>query len=490
MANKRVAIIGAGLGGLCAAIKLREAGYGDILLLDRNPRVGGVWHENTYPGCACDVPVSLYQFSFAHSIQWTQTFPGSHEVQAYAEELVDTFQLGPYLRLGMEVVRAEWLEDSRVWHLTTGDGTVLECDAVIGALGQLNRPKWPEIEGIDRFAGASMHSARWDHSVSMAGKRVGVIGTAASAVQLIPEVAKEAAQLTVYQRTPNWIVPRRNENISREEVALFLTESEAIMELGAMNRHLIWANADHFFWQAFSWTPEGRAAYTRIAQDHLAAQVTDPALREKLTPDYPVGCKRILFCDDFYPTLLMDTVDLVTDPIARIRPEGVETADGTVHAHDVLVYATGFDTTDWHWSVDVRGRRGQSLNEQWARSPEAYLGITVTDYPNFFVLYGPNTNLGHNSITFMLERQVEYVVKLLEKMDSVAARALMPTAAAQSRFNAELQKELAKTVWADPQCASWYKNEEGRITQNWSSHTRAYAAATKDVDLDDYEIIR
>ncbi|MGF1456224.1 MAG: flavin-containing monooxygenase [Alphaproteobacteria bacterium] len=490
MTDKRVVIIGAGLGGLCAAIKLREAGVQHVLVLDRNPRVGGVWHENTYPGCACDVPVILYQFSFAPSMSWSRQFPSSAEVQHYAEELVDTFQLGPHLRLGLAATRAEWLEDRGVWHITLDDGTIIEADAVVGALGQLNRPSWPDIQGRDDFAGASMHSARWDHSVCLKGKKVGVIGSAASAVQLIPEVAKEAGHLSVYQRTPNWVIPRNDELITQEQLALALTVPEKALELNEMNRRIVYENADYFFWQAFSWTPEGRAAYTRIAMDHLEAQVPDAALRKKLTPDYPIGCKRILICDDFYPTLMMDHVDLVTDGIARIRENGVETRDGRLHDHDVLVYATGFETTGWHWSVDVIGRFGQSLIQRWAEAPEAYMGITVTDYPNLFVLYGPNTNLGHNSITFMLERQVDYVVKALQALERTGAKAMAPSAAAQTRFNTQLQKDLAKTVWADPHCASWYKDSKGRITQNWSSHTRAYADATAEVKLEDYEIIR
>ncbi len=488
--NRRVVIIGAGLGGLCAAIKLREAGVQDLLVLDRNPRVGGVWHENSYPGCACDVPVVLYQYSFAPSLNWSRHFPSAQEVQAYAEELVDSFQLRPHLRLGVAAHRAEWLEDQAVWHITLDDGTVIEADAIIGALGQLNRPALPDIPGRDDFKGPAMHSARWDHDVDFAGKRVGVIGSAASAVQLIPEVAKTAGHVTVYQRTPNWIVPRRDRAVSPEEIALALTIPDKAGELNDIHRRMHYENADYFTWQVFSWTPEGRAAFTRIATDHLEEQVPDAALRAKLLPDYPIGCKRVLVCDDFYPALMRDTVDLVTEGIARIREDGVETRDASRHHHDILVYATGFETTGWHWSVDVIGRFGQSLIQRWADRPEAYLGITVTDYPNFFVLYGPNTNLGHNSITFMLERQVDYIIKALQTLDDVGAKALSPTAEAQSRFNRQLQDDLSKTVWADPACVSWYKDGQGRITQNWSNHTRAYAAETAEVKRQDYQFVR
>ncbi|MEO0713219.1 MAG: NAD(P)/FAD-dependent oxidoreductase [Pseudomonadota bacterium] len=489
MGRKRVAIIGAGLGGITAAIKLQEAGFSDIQMFDRNDRVGGTWAENTYPGCQCDVPVALYQLSFAQSVNWTRLFPSSPEIQAYAEEIVDRYQLRPKIRLSDPVRSAVWSDESKTWTVTTESGHTMEADAVIGALGQLNRPKWPEIQGRDRFAGASMHSARWDHSVDFEGKRVGVIGCAASAVQLIPELAKVAGHLTVFQRSANWLLPRNDRAVPPEELALMMTEPETAMALGAANRKMIYDTADHYFWQAFSWTPEGRAAYTRLATDHLDAQVSDPDLKAKLTPDYPIGCRRILYCDDYYPCLKEDHVSLVTDGIERIVPEGVVTADGATHDFDIIVYATGFETTEWKWSLDMVGQDGLHLNDAWSPTPEAYLGITVSGFPNLFVLYGPNTNLGHNSITFMLERQVEYAVKALQALEAKDARAMAPSRAAQERFNAELQADLDKTVWADPACNSWYKTADGKITQNWSGHTRAFEAAVAEVNLDDYVIL-
>lgn len=484
-----VAIVGAGLGGLAAAIKLKEAGIGDFLLFDRNEKVGGVWQENKYPGCCCDTPVAMYEFSFAPSTRWTHLFPRANQVQAYAEDLVEAHQLKPHLRLAEAVTEATWDEDAKVWRLTSASGAEIEADAVIAAMGQLNRPALPAIEGLDTFSGPAMHSARWDESVSMKGKRVGVIGSAASAVQLIPEVAKEAAYLTVFQRTPNWVIPRLDREITDEEKALMMTEPELAIDMGKRNRQLIYDNADHFFWQAFEWTPEGRAAFTRQATDHLNAQVPDEELRRKLTPDYPIGCKRILITDDFYPALMQEHVDLETTGIESINPKGVATSDGRQHDFDILVFATGFETTGWRWSMEVSGQNGQKLNELWETTPEAYLGITATGFPNMFVLYGPNTNLGHNTITFMLEQQVAYTVKALQALKDAGAKALVPKKAAQDRFNEKIQADLAQTVWADPHCVSWYKNAEGRITQNWSSHTRDYAKATANVDLSDYELI-
>ncbi|MEQ9317207.1 MAG: NAD(P)/FAD-dependent oxidoreductase, partial [Henriciella sp.] len=398
-------------------------------------------------------------------------------------------QLRPNLHLNDAAVSAIWDDDAKKWTVTTESGKSYTGDVLVGALGQLNRPNWPDIEGLDTFKGAKMHSARWDHSVSWEGKRVGVIGSAASAVQLIPEMAKTASHLTVFQRTPNWVTPRRDVPITPQEQALMFTEPETAMELGSRQRQLIYDNADHFFWQVFKWTEAGREAYTTIATNHLNDQVKDPELRKKLTPDYPIGCRRILIADDYYPALERDDVELVTSAPASIDETGVTTPDGQHREFDILVFATGFETTGWNWSVDVVGKTGEHLNDVWADHPEAYAGITVADFPNLFVLYGPNTNLGHNSITFMLERQVEYMVKALETLDEKSAAAMMPKKSAQDRWNKELQDKLKETVWADDACNSWYKTEDGRITQNWSSHTRDYAKAVSEVKAEDYELV-
>ncbi|WP_084420585.1 flavin-containing monooxygenase [Henriciella litoralis] len=488
MPQKHAIIIGAGLGGLTAAIKLQEAGH-TFDLLDRNPKVGGTWYENTYPGCACDVPVALYQLSFAQSINWTRAFPQGPEIQAYAEEITDRYQLRPNLHLSDEAVSAVWNEDDAKWTVKTKSGKTYEGDILVGALGQLNRPNWPDIPGLETFKGPKMHSARWDHSVSWEGKRVGVIGSAASAVQLIPEIAKTAAHLTVFQRTPNWVTPRRDVPVTPQEQALMFTEPEVAMELGARQRQLIYDNADHFFWKVFEWTEEGREAYTTIAKNHLNAQISDPELRKKLTPDYPVGCRRILIADDYYPALERANVELVTAAPKSIDETGVTTPDGEHRKFDILIFATGFETTGWKWSVDVEGLHGSHLNDIWADHPEAYAGITVSGFPNLFVLYGPNTNLGHNSITFMLERQVEYMMKAITALDEASAKGLMPSKSAQDRWNKQMQEDLKKTVWADPACNSWYKTDDGLITQNWSSHTRDYAKAVSVVKLEDYELV-
>lgn len=490
MAQKRIVIIGAGLGGIAAAIKLKEAGHSDIQIFESNDKVGGTWADNQYPGAQCDVPIVLYQLSFAPSFKWSRIFASAAEIQAYCDELVDRYGLRTQLHLNSPVKSAHWNESDKRWHIETQQGKNLEADILVGALGQLNRPQWPSIEGRDTFAGPALHSARWDKSIDWSGKRVGVIGSAASAVQIVPELAKTAARVSVFQRTPNWLLPRNDRLVPVEEMMLMATNFAKALEHTEMTRRLIYENADYFFWQAFQWTPEGRAAYTRMALNHLEAQVTDADLRAKLTPPYPIGCKRVLFCDDYYPALQRPNVSLITTGIECIKPQGVVTNDGTLHELDMLVYATGFETTEWKWSVDVTGLEGQHLNQIWAESVEAYLGIGVNGFPNLFLMYGPNTNLGHNSISFMLERQAEYIVKAVNSLDTQNAKAMHPDRDAQLRFNAKLQEDLSKTAWADPTTNNWYRNAKGRITQNWSSHTRDYADAVAEVKIGDFQFIK
>ena len=478
--GKRIAVVGAGMGGLCAAILARQAGH-DVTVFEHADSVGGTWRANRYPGVACDVPAILYQFSFAPNPDWSHHYARGAEIHAYARALVSQFGLEDAIRLNEGVAAARWDDAVAAWTVETEAGARETFDVLVPALGQLSRPCLPDIPGIADFAGECWHAAEWPGGASLAGKRVGVIGSAASAVQLIPEVAKEAAHLTVFQRTPNWVVPRNDQAVSPETKALMATNLEVAAKLGASQRAMIYDNADTFFWQAFQWTPEGRAAFTRTALDHLAEQVADPALRAKLTPDYPIGCKRILFTDDYYPALCRDNVTLETAPIAAVEPGGVRTAEGT-HPLDVLILATGFETTEWNWSMEIAGAGGRTLREAWADGPEAYLGIMVAGFPNMFMLYGPNTNLGHNSITFMIECQVNYMLRTLAAMAADGARTAAPTPGGQRRFNDRIAQLLSGTVWADPGCRSWYKAASGRIHQNWASDCATYERETAAVD--------
>lgn len=476
--SKRIAVIGAGMGGLAAAIKAREAGH-DVLIYEQADSVGGTWRANRYPGVACDVPAILYQFSFAPNPLWSPHYARGAEIHAYTQALVEQFGLADCLHLNEGVARAVWEDDG--WSIETQKGAHERFDALVPALGQLSRPQAPDIDGLDGFAGTMFHAAGWPENIDLSGKRVGVIGSAASAVQLIPDVAREAAHLVVFQRTANWVIPRNDQAVTPETKALMATNIEAAMRLGASQRAMIFDNADLFFWQAFQFTPEGRAAFTRTALDHLERQVPDAALREKLTPDYPIGCKRILIADDFYPALMRDNVALETAGIQAIEPNGVRTAAG-FHDLDVLIFATGFETTEWNWSMEVVGKGGTTLREAWREGPEAYLGIMVAGFPNMFMLYGPNTNLGHNSISFMIERQVDYMLRTLTAMDEEGASAADVTPDGQRRFNEQLVRLLEGTVWADPQCRSWYKAANGRVYQNWAGSCGDYARATATLD--------
>jgi cation diffusion facilitator CzcD-associated flavoprotein CzcO len=482
----RAVVIGAGLGGLAAGLKLKAAGATSLTILEKAAAVGGTWRANTYPGCACDVPVALYQFGFFPAFHWSHTYPRQAEMAAYAEQMADA-GLRPHLKLDCAGEQALWDESARCWQVRDASGQRHQADTLVVALGQLDRPKLPDIPGRDSFAGSAFHAARWNHAVDLAGQRVGVIGAAASAVQLVPEVAKTAAHLTVFQRTPNWIGPRRDQAISMEEKLLLMTDPAMALSMGSRQRDLIFDQADTFFWQAFSWSQAGRDAFAAIARRHLEAQVCDPALRAKLTPDYPVGCTRFLFADDYYPALTRPNVTLETGAIASIDQRGVTLADRACVDLDVLVFATGFETTGWHWSLDVVGRDGQRLADVWAKTgAQAWRGVAVAGFPNMTLLYGPNTNLGHNAITWMMERQIDWLIGARAGLAASGHAVMDVTQAAQSAFNRQLQADLATTAWADPACHSWYKTDDGLITQNWSGNCRAYGALLADIGLDQF----
>jgi len=478
----RVAIIGAGLGGLCAAIMARQAGH-EVVILEEAGDVGGTWRANRYPGVACDVPAILYQLSFAPHPQWSHFYARGGEIHEYTRSLVERFELGNVLRLNEGVRHAEWSDDLKHWSIETSKGMTVIADAIMPALGQLNRPFIPEIAGLERFTGQSWHAAAWPEGVDLSGKHVGVIGAAASAVQLVPEVAAVAEHLVVFQRTPNWCVPRGDVAYSSEFKRLLATAPDTARKIEANRRQQLFDEYDTFSWQALKWTAEGREAFRQMALDHLESQVPDVELRARLTPDYPVGCKRILITDDFYPALQRDNVTLETAAIGAIDETGVRTVAGR-HDLDVLVFATGFETTQWNWSMEVAGRNGRTLKEAWKDGPDSYLGIMVSGFPNMFVIYGPNTNLGHNAITVMIEAQCRYALDVLAQLERDGKASADVTIRAQHAFAARTQTDLNQTVWADPHCNSWYKGESGKIYQNWSGNCAEYEAATATVDRD------
>ncbi len=480
--NLDAIVIGAGFAGLTAAIKLQEAGFGRFVVLEKGDRIGGTWRDNTYPGACCDVPSRLYSLSFALNPDWSRAFSPHNEIRDYMEKVARDFGVIDRFRFGAEVETAAWDEAAGLWRVTLKGGETLAAPVLVSGLGQLNKPGYAGIPGRETFEGESWHSARWRHDVDLAGKSVGCIGAGASAIQYIPEIAKTAAKVVVFQRTPNYIVPRNDRAFSDFEKSLF--RSVPAVDRGM--RWLIWKLMDLRF-QAFKLGTKAADKFRRQALDYLHAVVQDPELRAKLTPDYEIGCKRVLVSDDFYQALVRPNVELVTEAVQEVTPNGVKTGDGVEHVCDVVIYGTGFVTTDFVSPVEVVGRGGKTLNEAWKDGAEAYLGMTVAGFPNLFMLYGPNTNLGHNSIIFMIEAQVGYMIEAMRAMKAKGAKALTVRDDAFARFNAQLQKDLTETSWAGS-CSSWYKTESGKITNNWSGDTLTYSRMTRRPALEDYEL--
>ncbi len=478
----KVAIIGAGFAGLGMAIRLKQQGETDFVILEKSSRIGGTWRDNTYPGAACDVQSHLYWFSFVEQPDWTRIYPLQAEILENIDRMAARHGLMPHVRLNTEVLSAQWDEAALRWRVQLAGGDTLEADTLISAWGQLNRPSTQSIPGIEDFAGEWFHSARWNHDVSFAGKRVASIGNGPSAAQFIPELAAVAGHLSVFQRTPNYIVPRMDRAYTDEERALFQqAAARAESRKGFYLEHEGW-------WAAFHPGTEESEAFRQVARAQLEMQVADPVLREKLWPNYPLGCKRLIISDDFYPALTRPNVSLITDRIERIEASGVRTQDGLLHEMDVIVYGTGFDTQQFMSVGDVVGRGGLSLRDTWREAPRAYLGMNVAGFPNFFMLYGPNTNLGHNSILLMLECQIEYVLQALQAASERGGRALDIKPAALEDFYARLQNELQTTAWAGS-CQSWYKRADNLITNNWSDSVEAYKAATAQLDISRYEFV-
>jgi cation diffusion facilitator CzcD-associated flavoprotein CzcO len=478
-----VAIIGAGHSGLCMGMRLRQAGIDDFVILEKAATLGGTWRDNTYPGASCDAPSFLYSFSFAQKTDWSRRFAWQQELLGYSTELAIRHGLLPHCRFLAEVERATFDEAANAWTLTCTDGSQVIADFVVAGVGQLNRPSTPDLPGRDTFAGRQFHSAQWDHSAELAGKRIAVIGNAASAVQFVPQIAPLASRLTVFQRSANWLMPRKD-RLYAPRTQRLLTRWPALARL--------YHGAQWFFFGEMQLTPlmkqvrpvQALARLKSLA--HLRRQVADPVLRAKLVPDYPIGAKRVLFNDDYYPALARDNVTLVTEGIEHIEPAGVRTRDGQLHAADVIVYATGFKSTDFLAPMTITCRGGVDLRAEWARGARAYLGVTVTGFPNFFMLYGPNTNLGHNSILVMIEAQVGYILDAMAQMKARGVRRLDVRRDVLDAYNRVLQQDLAKSVWATTK-ASWYKLADGTITNNWPHSTIRYRRLLRRAKLEDYE---
>lgn len=481
-ADLRICIVGAGFGGIGLAVLLRRAGFDNVVLFERGPAVGGTWRDNTYPGAACDVQSHLYSYSFAPRTSWSQRYSGQAEILAYIQGVADEFGVTPLVRLNTAVVHADFDEASQVWQVTTGDGATSPFDIFVPAVGQLSHPVIPPIAGMADFGGAVFHSAAWDHGVSLAGRRVAIIGSAASAVQIVPELTKIAGHLDVFQRTANWLVPRNNAPFTQRHHTLF----EHLPGYRLALRLYIYLYGE-FLFDAFRTGSWRNGLLKKAATKHLEAQVADPVLREKLRPGFELGCKRVLFSDDFYPCFSHDHVSLVTEPIERFEATGIRTRDGVLHEADAVVFATGFDVRNSLRGIAITGRGGIDLQQKWHAGPEGYRGIFVPGFPNMFLMYGPNTNLGHNSIIVMLEAQSRYIVKCLVHMVEANLTTLEVREEAHRRYNEELQQALGKMVWSTG-CGSWYASEGGKITANWSGSTLAYRRLMKAVEFGDFVV--
>ena len=475
-------IVGAGLGGIAAAIELKRHGVEDLVLLDAAGGVGGTWRYNDYPGAACDVPSHLYSYSFARRSTWSRLCSPRAEILRYVEQVADVFGIAPLVRTRTRVTACEWDEAARHWVVRTDGAGVLLAGAVVLATGQLHQPAYPSFDGQETFAGRSFHSARWEHDYDLTGKRVAVIGTGASAVQFVPPVAEQVAALTVFQRTGNWIMPRRNNVYPRPIAALF----RLFPVLGTVWRRTLFDYLELLTAQIRH--PRTLGHFGRVwSALFMRSQLRDPQVRRKAWPDYVFGCKRVLFSSAFLPALQRDNVELVTERIARMTPAGPQTEDGRVHEVDCVIYGTGFRTTEFMFPMEITGVGGRTLREAWADGPRAHLGIAVSGFPSLFVMYGPNTNTSGGSIINYEEFQAAYIRQALSLVRSRRAAALDVRPEVEASFDRETQARFAGTAWT--RCDSWYRDQSGRIVANWPGYMREYEAAVRELDPAEFTLV-
>jgi cation diffusion facilitator CzcD-associated flavoprotein CzcO len=475
----RVIVIGAGLGGVAAAIELRRHGIADVTVLERAPDLGGTWYYNSYPGAACDVPSHLYSYSYAKRRDWSRLCSPQQEIQDYIREVARAHQVERLIRTGKTVTACSWSEERCAWTVETDDGDSYEGDALILATGQLHQPTNPTVEGLETFAGHSFHSARWDHDYELAGKRVAVIGTGASAVQFVPEIAERVASLRVFQRTGNWFLPRRN----RRYPAIAKLAIRLLPGLQAFRRWFMFQYCESITLAIRHPRSVGRLAGARSAA-FMRSQLKDPELRRRAWPDYTFGCKRVLFSSYFLPALERPNVELVTDQLTRVVPEGIVTADGTLHEVDCIIWATGFASNDFMFPMAISGRHGTDLRERWSRGAHAHLGMTVPAFPNMFVMYGPNTNTSGGSIIFYLETQAGYIRQALQQLGARGAGAIEVRGEVEAASDRALQARFEGTAWT--RCDSWYRDERGRIVANWPGYMRDYLQRAERLDVADF----
>ncbi|WP_232676389.1 NAD(P)/FAD-dependent oxidoreductase [Nocardioides sp. R-C-SC26] len=476
-------IIGSGFAGLCAAIKLQEAGERDFVVIEKGSTVGGTWRDNTYPGAACDVPSQLYSFSFAPNPDWSMSFSPQPEILAYLERVArDSGTLDRFV-FDTTVENARWDGGQDRWLVSTS-GATYAARVVISGAGGLSAPKLPAIDGIEDFAGEIFHSARWDHDVDLAGKRVAVIGTGASSIQIVPAIQPTVGHLDVYQRTAPWVIPRNDRRYPAFERAA-LRHVPGLQDL--YRTAIYWGREGYV--PAFTRAPKLATPAKQMALANIRKGISDPALRAKVTPDFQIGCKRILISNTYYPALAADNTDLVTDPIARITPSGIVTSDGTERAIDVLIVATGFHTTELPITEHLVGRSGTTLADRWEETGmSAYKGTAVADFPNLFFIVGPNTGLGHSSMVFMIESQVTYIVDAIRSMRRNGYSSVEVREDVERAWSASLQQRMKRTVWSTGGCASWYLDKHGNNTTLWPRSTFSFRGALARFDAGSYRV--
>jgi cation diffusion facilitator CzcD-associated flavoprotein CzcO len=480
-APRRIAIIGSGFSGLCLGIQLKRLGIDSFTILEKADKVGGTWRDNTYPGAACDVPSFSYCFSFEQKTDWSRKWAPQSEIFDYMEECTRKYDLVRHIRFNTEVASAKWDEDACVWRIRTTAGEEVEAEVLVSGVGQLNRPHTPKIRGAETFKGIAFHSARWRHDLDMSCKSVGVIGNAASAIQFVPQIAPKVGKLHIFQRSANWMVQRGDFAYTEEAKKRFARNPI----LTRLYRWLIYFQHE-MNWPTFRGYTFLASKMAKAADEYMRTTVKDSRLHPLLTPDYRIGGKRILISDDYYAALNRENVEIVTGGIDRISENAVVTMDGRSLPVDIVIYATGFESTAFLAPMAIQGRGGRQLQEDWKAGARAYLGLSVAGYPNFFMMYGPNTNLGHNSIIFMIECQANYILDCIRRMNQSSIDAIDLRRDAMEEFDARVQRELADTVWATTG-KSWYKTDTGRITNNWSGSTLRYWWTTLHADLDKYE---
>lgn len=476
----RVVIVGAGFGGIGLGIKLKQAGVNDFVILEKSHSVGGVWRDNSYPGAACDVPSHLYSFSFEPWPGWPDTYARQPDILDYLVHCSRKHALEPHIRFGEEVTDAQWDATANGWTVRTRREGIFETQSLVAATGQLSRPFRPQIPGLAGFSGMAFHSAEWRRDCDFRGRRVAVIGTGASAVQFIPAIAPQVSRLYVFQRSAPYVLPKPDKAYTWRQRMLF----RRLPVLLRLSRMLIYLRHESTAFAFVSFRAALRVK-RRAFFRHLRRGITSADLRARLTPDYRMGCKRILLSNDFYPAMDRPNVELVTAPIERVRPDAIVTADGAERKVDCIIFGTGFAATDFLAPMNIVGRHGQDLHQSWQTGAEAHLGIMVAGFPNFFMIYGPNTNLAHNSIVYMIESQIRHILACLSRLCRDDIRSLEVKKEPQERFNAQLQRRLRKAVWSKG-CTNWYLDAAGKNTTNWPGYSAEFRLKTRAPRWDDY----